>query len=114
MIDNILENVKTTCGITMSDTAFDDDLISKINAELFELNQIGIGLTGYYISVLDNGNWEEFEPDHPELAGAISQLVGLRVKLIFDPPTSSMAKESYEKTIDRLEWRLNVAVDPKE
>ena len=38
----------------------------------------------------------------------------MKVKLMFDPPTSSAIMESMNRMIGELEWRLNVAVDPGE
>ena len=35
----------------------------------------------------------------------------LKVKLLFDPPTSSAVTEAINKMISELEWRLNAAVD---
>lgn len=43
----------------------------------------------------------------------VESYVHLRVKLLFDPPSSSAVMESINRTIAELEFRLFVEVDPK-
>ena len=40
--------------------------------------------------------------------------IGLKVRLIFDPPTSGSVMQAYKELISEYEWRLNVTVDPSE
>lgn len=45
------------------------------------------------------------------LIGFIKNYVYLKVKLVFDPPTSSFVVESIKQSISEYEWRINAAVD---
>jgi len=38
----------------------------------------------------------------------------MKVKMVFDPPSSSFVMKAMEDSCKELEWRLNVAVDPGE
>ena len=44
---------------------------------------------------------------------ALRTYVYMRVRLMFDPPSSSFVLTSFENQYKELEWRLNVMVDPK-
>ena len=47
--------------------------------------------------------------DHArERVEAAKQYIYLKVRTVFDPPTSGSVLEAYKKQIEELEWRLNV------
>lgn len=112
MEDSILISVRIACGLTADDNTFDDDLITLINSDFMELYQVGIGVPGFSISDED-ATWSDLNPLRPDLNGAIATLVGRRVRMVFDPPASATVRDTLQKTIDRLEVRLNWAVDPR-
>ena len=61
-----------------------------------------------YAEIQDaNTTWREFIDD-PRLNFA-KTYVQIRVRLAFDPPTSSALIESYNRQLDELAWRLTVA-----
>lgn len=105
MSDSILDSIKKMLGLDEEYDVFDTDLIILINSVLFSLNQMGIGPNKPLI-VTDSGNeWSEFTEDFNDLE-AVKTYIYLRVKLLFDPPTSSAVQEAMNKTIDELQWRL--------
>lgn len=106
-MDSILLTVKKLIGgIAEDDDHFDVDIITDINSVFLELSQIGIGPEeGFSISDKTT-TWDEFiKPG--AVQNAVRTYVYLKVKLIFDPPSSSFVIESINKTLDKLEWRLN-------
>lgn len=112
-MDSILLTVKKLIGgIAEDDESFDVDIITDINSVFLELSQIGIGPDeGFSISDKTT-TWDEFiEPG--KVQNAVRTYVYLKVKLVFDPPSSSFVIESIDKTLDKLEWRLNVAAESK-
>lgn len=110
-MESILTSIKKLLGIEEEYTHFDTDIIMHINSVFADLTQIGVGPSeGFSISDASS-TWNEYTRDIPTIAN-VKQYIYLKVKLVFDPPTNSSVLTSYEKTIDRLEWRLNVAVDP--
>lgn len=110
--DSILTSVKKLLGITEEYTHFDDDIIMHINAVLFTLFQLGVGDEPYTIED-DSATWQEFCPDINKLE-AIRPYVYLKVRMAFDPPTATAAMEAAKNLISEYEFRINVAVDPKE
>lgn len=107
-MDSILTSVKKMLGITEECKDFDPDIIMHINTVLMILTQLGVGPEeGFHIED-DSSFWDDFVKDLSKLE-AIKTYVYMKVRLMFDPPTSSSAMEATNRIIDELEWRLNIA-----
>lgn len=107
---SILTSIKKLLGITEADTSFDQDIIMHINTVFMVLQQLGVGPEeGYSISD-ENNNWEEFLPDQTKIE-MVKSYMYLKVRLLFDPPSSTSVMEAINRSISEFEWRLNVAVD---
>lgn len=105
--ESILLSTKKKCNVAPELTAYDEEIISYINAALAELNQLGIGpAEGLQIEDADAA-WAEFYED-PRL-NAIQTFVGLRVRLLFDPPQTSFAINMMEEQLKEMAFRLQVA-----
>ena len=114
-MESILTSIKKLLGIDESYDHFDVDLIIHINSVLMILNQLGVGPTEGFAIKDSSATWGDFLPDSTKVKlEAAKTYVFLKVKLMFDPPTSSSVMEAYNRQISELEWRLNVAVDPAE
>lgn len=109
-MDSILLSIKKLLGIEEQYKHFDTDIIMHINTVLGILTQLGVGpSTGYSISDETN-TWDEFiEGSNLEM---IKTYVYLKVKLMFDPPLSSVTTDAIKTNISELEWRINTIVDP--
>lgn len=112
MNTSILNSIKKLLGLDPEYTPFDTDIIIHINTVLRILNQIGIGSKTFRVTEASE-TWDQFltGPKDTNLDDVIT-FVYLRVRLLFDPPTSGIATDAIKATIDELTWRLNVAVDP--
>lgn len=111
MMDSILTSIKKMLGIAEEYDHFDADLIIHINSVLMILTQLGVGPdTGYSITNKYN-TWNEFLPDGQRLE-CVKSYVYLKVKQLFDPPTSSAVAESNKRLCDELEWRISITTDP--
>lgn len=111
-MDSILTSVKKIIGISEEDESFDTDLIMHINSVLMILNQLGVGPEDGFSITDKSAVWTDVIGDN-KLIEATKTFVGLKVRLIFDPPTSSAVLDSINKTISELEWRINVMVENK-
>lgn len=110
MEESILESIKVLLGPDC-DSVFDQEIIIFINSALTTLTQLGIGpIEGFRITG-DKEKWTDFIGNAINLE-AIKQYIYTRVKIAFDPPTSSFVLSAYQDVCKELEWRLNVAVDP--
>ena len=111
-MDSILTSVKKIIGISEEDESFDTDLIMHINSVLMILNQLGVGPEDGFSITDKSAVWTDVIGDN-KLIEATKTFVGLKVRLIFDPPTSSAVLDSINKTISELEWRINVMIENK-
>lgn len=109
-MDSILTSVKKMLGIAEEYTHFDADLIMHINSVFMILAQLGVGPSEGFFIEDDTATWDEFIQDKKEI-NSVKSYVGLKVRLLFDPPTSSSQIENTNKLINELEWRLNSAED---
>lgn len=110
MAESILVSMKKMTGLDSNYDVFDEDIIISINSYLMALNQIGVGANGFHITGKSE-TWDDFlGSDIFKLEGVKSYLY-MRLKLAFDPPTSSFVLDSYEKQMRELEWRLNVKAE---
>lgn len=112
-MESILISIKKLLGITEEYTHFDDDIIMHINSVLMILTQMGVGPKEGFMIEDDSFTWEDFIGDRTDLQ-AVKTYVYLKVRLLFDPPSSSSVADSMNRMIGEFEWRLNTAVDPEE
>lgn len=112
-MESILTSVKKLLGIAEEYTAFDPDIIMSINSVFAILEQLGVGPDGGFSISDATATWSDYFGDSEEVvkAEAVKNYVGLKVKLMFDPPTSSSVMQATTNMTNELEWRLNVACD---
>ena len=110
----ILTDVKKACGITEDYTVFDDQIVMHTNTVLSTLFQLGVGPAGGFEISTDGGEqWTDFIESNSKL-NMVKTYVGLRVRMLFDPPSSGAMVDAINRQIDELTWRINVMVDPTE
>lgn len=114
-MDSILTSVKKICsGIQQDDDSFDIDMIIYINSVFSILNQLGVGPVDGFSIKDDSAVWTDFIPKTDKLYKKLEDVktyVGLKVKLIFDPPQGAALIDSVKSLISEFEWRINVAVE---
>lgn len=109
-MDSILNSVKKLLGISEEYDAFDPDIIMHINSVFMILTQLGVGpKDGFSISDASS-SWSEFATEGKQTE-AVKSYMYAKVRLMFDPPSSSAALQSLNSVISELEWRLNVLCD---
>jgi hypothetical protein len=98
-------------GVDKSYTNFDDDIIIDINSVLMILCQLGLGPAEGFLIVNNGSTWDDFLGSSPNLLVLAKTYTYLKVKLMFDPPTSSAVIESINQQIKEYEWRLNIQAE---
>lgn len=109
-MDSILDSVKKVLGIPSEYEVFDPDIIMHINTVFFTLSQLGVGPDGGFSISSKSDTWDFYISEGSNLE-AVKSYVYLRVRILFDPPSSSYVLTSMENQIKELEWRLNAEVD---
>lgn len=103
--DNILETIKKMLGMDPQYRAFDTDIRVNINSYLSSLVQMGIGPPEGFMLIDGNEVWSDFLADAKDIEAAKTYLY-LKVKIVFDPPSSSSVLEAMNRAATELEWRL--------
>ena len=111
-MESILTSIKKLLGIAEEYEHFDNDIIMHINSVFMILTQLGVGPSKGFMITDSSASWDDFLPEGGEKLQAVKTYMYMKVRLMFDPPTSSAVMESMNRMINEFEWRLNVAVDP--
>ena len=111
MEESILDSIKHFLSLSLDDDAFDQELLILINAAIMALQQVGVGPQDTLFSIEDNSStWSDYLENPSELP-MVKPYIGLRVRLVFDPPQSSSLDQALRLEIAEYEWRLNIKVD---
>lgn len=107
---SILVSIKKLLNVEETDDSFDTDIGMLINNEFMTLHQLGIGPDeGFSITDADT-KWADFSSDKT-LIETVKTYVYMKVRMIFDPPASSVVADAFNSQIQELEWRLNVQAE---
>ena len=105
MLDSVLSSTKQMLGINVEDDSFDVNVIMAINAALTILFDLGLTEVEDQVIIDDETTWDELLGGRTDI-GYVKIYIFQKVKLIFDPPTSSAAIEAMQRSISELEWRI--------
>ena len=112
--ESILNSVKESLGIPVDYEHFDSQIKLHLNSVMAILPQIGVGpREGFYVSD-DSTTWGDLLGDCENVNKLlyVKSYVALRVRLLFDPPSSSSVTDAVERSMRELEWRITVTDDP--
>jgi hypothetical protein len=106
MENSILISTKKILGIDENYTVFDLDIITHINSSLSIVCQLGIGPTEGLAIEDEFADWNDLGIPQNQLS-MVRTYVFLRVRMLFDPPTTSFLIEAMENQIKEHENRLS-------
>ena len=106
MEQSILTSTKKILGIAEDYTVFDLDITTHINSAFSTLTQLGVGPAEGFMIEDATAVWTDFIADDLQY-NSVKSYVFLRVRQLFDPPTTSYLIAATERQIEELEWRLN-------
>ena len=110
-MESILITIKQMLGPGAEHEHFDPEIINHINSVLADLNQMGVGPDDGLRIEDETSVWSDFIDTDTNLFDTVKTYIYLRVKLVFDPPTSSAVLNAYQRDIEKWEFRLNVAAE---
>ena len=105
MIDSVLLSTKQMLGISPEDTSFDVNVIMAINTALTILFDLGLTEVEDQIIIDDDMTWDDLLGGRTDIE-YVKTYVYQKVKMIFDPPTSTAAIDAMQRSISELEWRI--------
>lgn len=109
-MESILLGIKDSLGIESESDVYDQELIMHLNSIFMSLHQIGAGPDPALEITGPAETWSLFFENYSDM-GAVKTIVLQKVRLMFDPPTSSYLIGLMEKNIEQLEWRIQQVVE---
>ena len=109
-MESILTSIKKLLGIAADYEQFDTDIIIHINSAFSTLTQLGVGPSGGFVIQDETSTWSDFTADDPKLE-FVKTYIYLKVRLVFDPPTTGSVIEAIKQNSSEYEWRLMIAAD---
>ena len=110
MTDSILLTIKRMLGYDAEyspENPFDLEILIHINANLAILTQVGVGPDAGFKITGDSETWSDFlVGEYDEYNELVKEFVYLKTKLIFDPPSSSAAIETFNEAAKQDLWRI--------
>lgn len=107
--DSILNTIKKKLNVSEDYTAFDVDIISHINSVFAKLHQLGVGPDMPFEIHSADECWNDFSTD-PRY-NMVRSYVWFKVRLMFDPPSTTTMYEAFQRQSEELEWRLYMLGD---
>ena len=106
MENSILTSTKKTLGLADDYVAFDEDVLTHINAAFSTLTDLGVGQVDGFSIEDDTALWTSYDVPLDQLS-MVKTYIYLKVKILFDPPATSFHGTAAENQIKEFEWRLN-------
>ena len=110
MTDSIFESVKKVLGLLGDDSSFDEDILLHINSVVSTLRQLGLSIPADFYVRDDVQTWQDLLGEFRDL-DLVKSYMTMKVRLMFDPPSSSFGLKSMEEMAKEYEWRINVLTD---
>ena len=110
MANSIFNSVKKVVGLLGDDGSFDEDILLHINSVVSTLRQLGLSIPADFYVIDDVQTWSDLLGEFRDLDLVKSYMV-MKVRLMFDPPSSSFGLASMTEMVKELEWRINILTD---
>lgn len=112
MPQSILLSVKEMLGVPSEYEAFDEQLIIHINSVFAILSQLGVGDGTKFAIADEDDTWDDYLNTEDDLnLEEVKSYIYLKVKMMFDPPSSGTAADAFKQQIAEFEWRINAEAD---
>ena len=110
MTDSIFSSVKKVVGLLGDDGSFDEDILLHINSVVSTLRQLGLSIPSDFYVRDDVQTWRDLLGEFRDL-DIVKSYMAMKVRLMFDPPSSSFGLASMTEMVKELEWRINALTD---
>ena len=107
MEQSILKTIKKLLGVSPDDSNFDTDIVMHINTVISALTQLGVGPKKGFRIESEKELWSDLIGSD-KLLQMVTSYIYLKVRLIFDPPSSSTVIQAINDQIKEYEWRLSI------
>lgn len=111
MEESILTSIKAFLNVPEEIEDFDPQIIMHINSAFSYMHGLGVGPEGFRIKDAST-TWDAYTS--VDYLPEIISLVYLRVRMLFDPPTTTILEKAFTEQMRELEWRVNEKREEKE
>lgn len=108
---SILLSIKKSIVGPPEYTPFDADLIMHINSQIANLYQLGLDSAKSVVVDGADQLWTDLIPAGDSRLQFVKTYIYARVKMIFDPPTSTAQMQALKDAAAEAEFRISTAVD---
>lgn len=109
--DSILLSVKKALGMGADYTPFDPDIMMHLNSFIGALYQIGVNSAATTFITDEETLWTDLIPEGDTRLAMIKTYLYAKVRMVFDPPTSTAQMQALKEAASELEFRIEVASD---
>lgn len=109
--ESILKSIRKLVGPEDDYTHFDPDIVIHINSAINRLFQLGVESAKGFRVTSEDETWGDLFGSDDDIIDMCKTFIYYKVKMGFDPPTSSIAAEAIKSEIDKQEWLINVWVE---
>lgn len=111
--DSILLSIKKMLGMDKDFTQYDLDIILHINTTIQTLNQIGVIIPDGFAVSDETNTWSQYltDPKCKKIESMIKNYIYMKVRIIFDPPSTQQLTNALMESTKELEWRINQWLD---
>lgn len=110
MQESILLTIKQMLGIPSEYSVFDEELAVYINTVIAALRQLGVGPENGFAITGENESWEDYIGD-TSMYENVKAYIYLKVRMMFDPPSSSFVLDAFKSQAAEIEWRIYIQAD---
>lgn len=107
--DSILDSTKKILGLDSDYPHFDIDIVMHINSVFSGLTQLGVGPEDGFEIEDSSTLWVEYLGANKKI-NLVKSYMYLKVRMLFDPPTTSFDITAKQEQIKEFEFRINVAI----
>lgn len=108
--ESILITIKKLIGIDKELKEFDTDIIANINASFVKLKRLGAGPEEGFEIEDETAKWSDYTQDK-NLRNIVKGYIYKKVRLVFDPPSSSWIADSLKEMLKEDEFDIQMIVD---
>lgn len=110
MENSILNSIKLMLGVEPSYTQFDEAIIMQINSAFSFLTELAAGPKEGFQITGSAEQWSDYIADMKQF-NDVKTYIFCKVKLAWDPPSSSAIIENYRQLASECEFRITVLAD---
>ena len=110
MDESILDSIKLILGVDTEYDAFDSEILMAINSSFMSLTQLGLGPAEGFKVPNKATTWADILGTRQDLE-SVRSYIGIKSRILFDPPTNSYIMQALNNAATELEWRIRTQLE---